>query len=773
MRFKYYSFINLFGLILGLACSIALFLYVSFEFSFDQFHTDKNRIFRVSEISTSPKKKEIGPVVRVPVGPAMKEAFPQIQDYCRLRQSYQKLSLKYGDKIISVKQSLYADANFFQFFSFGLKLGNPSTTLTNNKSIVLTANIAHRLFGNQNPVGATITCNNKSCVVTGIADNPPVNSSIRFDIVLPIESLIKAPGVYISWNGGMEATTFIKLYNANQLAEVKSQIPKLLWEKVNKANKGTGWFTQFELEPITRIHLHSNVDWDSFPKKSYTNIMILFGIGLLVLLIAIVNYLFISSGTLALRSKEFGIKKYLGISEFGIMKQLVIESIVLFFFAGGIAILVLMLFRNNIGLLFSNVFIVSQLYKSLPELIPILLFISIISGLFLYLLFHGTRKGQTQPVLTALPFRNRKITAVSAFQFFISITLIASILIVYKQLNFALNKDLGFKAENIIEIVNGEIGTKRKPLITELLKLPGVINATASAGIPGLEDTRNGYRPEGSDEWQLYDAMYVDDRFFDTYHLKLLKGRDFGPERDTDIKSFIINETLSRQLGWKNPIGKTIFRGGKNYKVVGVVKDFQISSIYEKIPPLIISKQHPSDFYVLSIALRPGNISETLKQIKKTWNKVVPNERFNYFFLNKQIQSLYHNVKQTISILLIFTGISILISILGLFGITLLLLKSRTKEIGIRKVNGASVSEIIKLFTRDLVKWVLIAFMIAVPVAYYAMQRWLESFAYKTGLSWWIFALAGILALGIALLTMSLQSWRAATQNPVEALRYE
>ena len=251
-----------------------------------------------------------------------------------------------------------------------------------------------------------------------------------------------------------------------------------------------------------------------------------------------------------------------------------------------------------------------------------------------------------------------------------------------------------------------------------------------------------------------------------------MSGRNFRAGKDIDNKSFIINETLAKQLGWENPLGKTIFRDS-DHEIIGVVKDFQVSSIYMKIPPLIISKEWQSNFYTLSIAVSPDNISQTLKQIEGIWNKVIPNTPFNYFFLDERLGTLYADVQQTVKILFIFTGISILISVLGLFGITFLLLNSRVKEIGIRKVNGAKISEILTMLNKDFVKWVAIAFVIATPIAYYAMHKWLENFAYKTELSWWIFALAGMLALGIALLTVSWQSWRAATRNPVEALRYE
>jgi putative ABC transport system permease protein len=267
MKFKYYSFINLFGLVLGLTCSVALFLYVSHESSFDQFHADKDRIFRINEISHSPNTKDLFPLVRIPVGPDMKEVISEIQDFTRLLPGSQSMLIKYDEKIISIHQPLYADANFFQFFSFGLKTGNPSQVLNNDNSIVLTEDVASRLFGEQNPIGAMVFCNNQSFVVNGIANEVPLNSHIAFDAVFSIEPRIKTPGVYIAWDGGMSAATFIKLYDANQIADVTGRLPDFLWEKVNKDDHGSGFFTEFEMEPLTRIHLHSKVDWDPFPKK--------------------------------------------------------------------------------------------------------------------------------------------------------------------------------------------------------------------------------------------------------------------------------------------------------------------------------------------------------------------------------------------------------------------------------------------------------------------------------------------------------------------------
>ena len=771
-KFKYNTLLNLIGLTLGLACSMVLFLYVGFELSFDQFHADKNRIFRINEHSTSPSKKEIYPAVRIPVGPDMKDAFPQIEDFVRLKVRYQSRLLTHGEKSIQVKQSLYSDANFFQFFSFGLKEGDPSNVLTAPNSIVLTEEIAHKLFGENDPIGSVITCNDNSFVVSGIVNSIPSNSHICFDVLFPIEPLIYTPNAYISWDGGMSVSTFIKLYNINQMDELVAGLPNFLWKKINEKDDGSGFFTEFELEPLTSIHLHSHVEWDIFKKQSYTNVLILSGIAFLVLLIAVANYYFISRGINVLRVKDFGIKQYLGIGRYGLAKLLLFETVILFFTAALIAITFILIFYSGIEHLFETEFILKQLPQSLHYFIASVLLISITIGLILFTVYNRNNRTQQRIRFSSSSFRNRKVVYVSAFQFCMSIVLIASILFVYKQMKFALNKDLGFNTDNIINVSDEAIGTRNEALISEILRLPGVADVSTSLGTPGLETTQNGYKPQGSDQYQMFNALHVDDHFFNTFRIKLLKGRNFMAGKGIDNNSYIINETLAKQLGWDDPIGMNIYRNGM-HEIVGVIKDFQVSSIYEKIPPLILSKEFQSDFYSLSINLRAENISGTLKSIEHIWNEVMPGKPFNYVFLDKRINSMYDDVQKTINMLLIFTFMSIMISVLGLFGITFLLINSRVKEIGIRKINGAKISEVLVLLNKDFIISVSVAFIIATPIVYYVMSKWLVNFAYKTELSWWIFVLAGILALGIAVLTVSWQSWKAATRNPVEALRYE
>jgi len=770
-NFKIYTSINLFGLILGLSCSIVIFLYVGFEYSFDNFHKDKERIFRVNEISTSPKERTISPSLRMPYGPALKEEFSEVEDVVRIKQNWHVNTLKYKDKEIILEKAIFADSNLFSFFSFNILSGNPKQLLVGKNSIVLTRKIAKRLFGDENPLGYMVVYDNNSYMITGVAADIPLNSHIKFDAVFPMETLISSPDVFVGWDGGVSATTFLKLYSSDLETRVEEKLPGFLWEKVNKKNESSGFLSEFYLEPLDQIHLFSEVDWDS-NKKDIKYVMILLFIGSLILTIAVINYLFISNGTLTLRMKEFSIKNYFGLGESGIAKQIFTESLLLFIIAGIASVILLYEFNDSISRLFNADFLSFQLKKSIPFLIIALFVISSVTSFIQFSIYK--RKIVGNPVISSnsSPFRSKKLVYISTLQFCISIGLISSMIIVYEQLNYALHKDLGFTTENVINISHGAIGAKQKVLINEISKLPGVASVSASYGIPGLETSANGYRPEGTEQWQIFSALYVDDNFFNTFQLELLEGRKFRKGENTDTKEFIVNETLAKQMNWKSAVGKSIFRDG-NHEIIGVVKDFHVGLIYSKIPPLIISKENPDSFYSLSIALNPDETQKVIRQIEGIWKSIMPDVPFIYSFMDVKFENLYSDIKQTVTILFLFTGISVLISILGLFGITFLLINSKVKEIGIRKVNGATVLEIIKMLNYDFIKWVAVAFVIAVPVAWYIMDRWLQNFAYKIDINWWVFALAGIMAFLIALITVSWQTFLAARRNPVEALRYE
>jgi len=771
IKHKLYSMINIMGLTIGLTCSIILFLYVGFENSFDKFHKDKDRIFRLSQINTTPDAKETTPMLRIPVGPDIKDAFPEVESMVRMRYGGAK-DVEVNNHKTSLGGYLYADDNFFEFFSFELIQGHPKQVLKNPNGIVLTKSLADKLFGNSPSLGKTMKINDIEYVVTGLAADIPKNSHIQFSAILPIEPYISAPDVYTSWDGGVSATTFLKLSGGSAKTIVEKKLEPFLWDKINKEDENSGYYTEMFLEPMSLIHTHSNVDYDMFKEKKAKNVMTLFLIGCLVFLTAFINYISIANGILSQRLKEFKIKNFLGIGKKGIAGLIFSESFALILTTGIFSILLILILKPFVTNFFGVDYIQFQLIKSLHLIVLFLLGLSIFSGTVLFFSNIKIVNDRRTYISTAPRFRNKKLSYITALQFCISIILISSLITVYKQLDYALHKDLGFKKDNIVFIMSDKIAQKSQTLVNEIRKIPGVENAATSFGLPGMESTANGYRPEGTDQWYIFNAMYVDDHFLNTYNIELKQGRTFSPGDDNNVQSFLVNETLVKKMNWDNPIGKKLYRNG-DHEVIGVVKDFHLATLHQKIPPMIISKQWQNYFYMLSISLNTSNTKEVLGQIENVWNETMPGSSFNYNFLNESYGKLYSSVVQTSQILLTFSIISIFISILGLFGITMLMLNGKVKEIGVRKVNGAKEWEVLAMLNKKTALWIILAFLIGCPAAWYIMKLWLEGFAYSISLSWWIFAIAGFVTFLVTILTVSFQSWKAARRNPVEALRYE
>ncbi len=772
-RFKVFSIINLLGLILGLMCVMILITHVSFQFSFDKFHKNKNLIFRVDEISKSPNNTTIHATPRVVAGPAINSSYPEVTDFNRFDVS-RTSNLHYKEAKIKLGYVLYTDANFFSFFTFPIINGDFETPLKNKQSIVLTEDKASTIFGETNPIGETIEVDGQNYIVTAIAKNHPRNSHIKFDAVLPLSNKLEDPTIFKDWNGGLSTYTFLQLDKNSSKESLEAKLPDLLWEHVNKDDEEDGWFTEYYLESLNDIHLRSKVEWEVFDQKDIKNVMSLLGIALLILITACINYSLISGGLLNLRLKELNIKKNLGAGKHFLLKQLFTETTTFFSVALILSIVLIYLLRPTIQQLFNYDFDIIKTYftKTIWQFLLLALGLIVIISLLLNWNLSKKISGVISSIKQIGKQRKASLTLIAGFQFLISIALISSLLIVYRQLNYAMKKDLGFTKENVIFLVSPSVSKKKDVIKQELGKINGVENISASYGLPGLESTRNGYLPEGEDKWQLFNAIFVDDKFFETYDIGLSEGRFFLEGENADKGKYLINETLAKELGWNKPIGKSLFREG-DHEIIGVVKDFHLASIYEEIPPLIISKEFSEDFYALSIKLSSQDIQGTIAQLEKTWKKIIPNEGFSFSFYDETYQRIYDDIKKLGNLLLIFTLIAISISLLGLFGVTLLLVNSYRKEIGVRKVNGAKINDILVMLNKNFVMWVIIAFALASPIAWFAMTKWLEEFAYKINISWWIFALAGLITLAIALITVSLQSWRAASRNPVEALRYE
>ncbi len=769
---RYYTLINVLSITLGLACALVMLLYVSFHFSFDKKQVNRQHLYRIADIETTPDSKEISPMVRYPVAADLKESIPEIEAYVQVNTSFNQNLLRYKNTSIVVDKTLYASDNFCEFFSCSSQFGNIHTMLQSDASIVLTHSLAQKIFKTQNPIGETVILDNKNYTVSGVVDDPPLRAHIQYQAILSLKAKVSGPDVFLSWRGGFSTMTFVQLAPHTNVKEVETKMAAVAWEKTNKFDEGSAYATTLFLEPFTAIHAKSKVDWDPFNEKKSAQLYLLLFIGIIALIIALANYLFLSNGLLILRFKEFNIKRFLGLNSFGIIRILMLENLLLFVFSFSLALVFSMASTSFIQRYLKDDFFNTQLIYNLPGILTGLFLLVMLCAALQFLFLKRNLLVSSASLQDNKQVKNQKMQWVIALQFTFAISLLIAVLSITKQINYIHHKKLGVRTENVVNISHDGIGKKQDLLQTELRKIPGIESVSASFGIPGLETTRNGYQAEGSDQWNMYNALYVDDNFFKTFELQLVQGRNFKTGSNKDTATYIINETLAKQLGWDDPVGKHIFRESK-HEIIGVVKDFHLASMYEPIGPLIISKEYPNDFYTLNIALNTSNTAACIQDIKHAWLKVMPNTNFNFGFLDKKYEALYTSLQEEAKIFKLFTYISLLVSFLGLFAITFLTMTGKVKEIGIRKVNGASVTDILRLLNLSFIKWLALAFIVAAPMAYWFMHRWLEKFAYKTALSWWIFALAGCMALGIALLTVSWQSWRAATRNPIESLRYE
>jgi putative ABC transport system permease protein len=792
---KVYTAINILGLSVGIACCILIFLFVRFELSYDTFHKHKDTIYIVREklneriISSAPG----------PLGQALQADFPEVASFVRV-DAYFGLSLvKYGEKIYK-ERIVYADLTFFTFFTFPLEHGNPETVLQNPKSIVLSKQMAEKYFGKDNPIGkilllkhSIITKRNEfeDYIVTGIAEPIPKNSSIQFDFLINFDKTF--PYDLNNWKF-IGVITFIRLSSKNQAAELMDKFPgfiKKYFDTLIKQNPKDTWTLQ--LYPLIDYHMGANRAGSPLtPTNNPVNLYILSGIALLILLIACFNFMNLSIASSSTRIKEIGMRKVLGAHRDQVAKQFWFESILLSFAALIVGISLAELFLPAFNVLAGKSLNFGYLvnWQTLFFLIGLTFIVGIVAGSYPAVVFSG---------FTAIDiFRGRlKVGGKNVFtrlliviQFTLSIFLIILAIIMQQQQSFLMNKDLGYDKEFVLVIEIYVFGDNTKKvsqtgslvssLKNELIRYDNIIsvsgcNRSFYYGLSGVM----GKDKDGSKVTVRF--LKVDYDFLETLGIKLIEGRNFSPEFPTDATgSVIVNETFIKQYAITKPIGRNIsdiisgpYWG--NYPIIGVVKDFHFDPLHRPIVPAFLTTNTamPLPFASIHIKIKGTNIQETIGIIKEQFLKLFPEQPFSYTFLEDKIAGYYKSEKRWNSIIRYASILAILIACSGLFGLTLLTVARRTKEIAIRKVNGASISSIVFLLSKQFAFLVLLSNIIAWPIAWYAMNRWLQNFAYRINIGWWMFVLAGLLALVIALLTVSYQAIKAARANPVDALRYE
>ena len=779
---KIYSFINIAGLAIGLAGFILISILIKNELSYENFHKKADRIYRVVEIQNQKGIGKLNVAVTMgPLSPALKDYFPGIESSARLKPVL-SVFCKIGTEGFYEDGLSFADPSVFDIFNIPFVNGNPETALETPQSLVISETIAHKYFNNLNPLGKTITLSsstgNSDFIVTGVIKDYPKNSHIFFNMLGSYKFIENSFSWLKSWETNTLAT-YILLNKGINYKEVEKKFPDFLKANVPKENQSD---LQMYLQPLKDIHLYStNITYQTYSRNegSAETVYLFSIIAFFILLIACINFMNLATARSTKRIKEIGMRKVLGSSRKKLIYQFIGEAVFISLIA-----LVLSIFIVEITFpLFKSIFedrIIFNYTGSAMfflELIGITLLVGIVSGSYPAVFLSKFQPAQS--LKGGLPSKNkgsflRKVLVI--LQFSIAVILMICTGIVTNQMSFIRNKNLGFNKEHIIYLPIRSKDTKEKIdlLKTELRKNPQIIDAAAGSGLAGASGSEGDVTIAGTNGQTslMMRYSYVDPDYIKTMQMKIVEGRNFSPLHSTDsTSSVIINEAAVKKFGWKNPLGKQ-FDGKPLLTVIGVVKDFNFFSLHSEIGPLMMSIQ-PDQFNYLLIRIKPGNIPETVNYIESTWRRIVPGKPFDFSFLDKYFDDIYKTDRQTGEMFGFFSFLAIFIACLGLFGLASYTVEQRTKEIGVRKVLGASIGSVIFLLSKDFLKLVLAAAIAAVPVSYYLMNNWLQDFAYKIKISWWMFAAAAAIALTIAIVTTIFHALKAATSNPIKSLRYE
>ena len=788
LKYRTYSFINIAGLAVGMACCMLILLYVRDELRYDRFHERAKRIYRLT-LSTSEDGQPTNANTSFAQGLALAAEFPEVEAVVRFRKMGwgEKRVFARGDNRFYEERFFFADKNAFAVFSFPFLFGDPQTALAEPFSIVITEAMSQKYFGHGNPLGETISLDPYNdggfadYKITGVLKNLPHYSHIKFDFLASFASQKDLAEMEGRRGWGLESVfTYVLLKPAISAENVRAQLPAFLEKHVGKEH----WYS-LHLQPLTDIRLHSKLRAELEPNGDIAYIYIFSAIAAFILLIACINFMNLATAQSAQRAREVGMRKVVGAVRAELVKQFLIESICLSLFALALAFI---LIEAALPLLNGIVdkAIAIEYATNLPFIAIMLglaLFTGVVAGSYPAFFLSSSRPIES---LMGKTGGGRKAATVLRkglviFQFAISVILVVCTIVVYYQMQYIRSKNLGFDREVIVVApLNDQIRNSYQSVKHALLEDSNLLAVTATEQVPAKAGNGAGYKVEGL-EPDGHTRFFVDHDFLKTYGIGLAAGRDFDEKISTDAASaFLINEAFVRTTQWKSPaeaLGRSInmSHGGEDYagKIVGVVKDFNISSFRETVWPLVINIMPMAKLNFVSFRIAPHDVATTLEHLGSVWSKFAPSYPLDYYFLDDDFARLHQADQQLGRVFQAFAWLAIGIACLGLFGLAAFTAERRIKEIGVRKVLGATVTSVVALLSKDFIKLVVLANLMAWPLAWYAMNQWLQSFAFRIEMEWWIFALAGGVALLIALLTVSTQAIKAALANPVEALRYE
>ncbi|MGX5856281.1 ABC transporter permease [Dyadobacter jiangsuensis] len=798
VRNRVFSAINIAGLAIGLASCMLISLYVIDELSFDRFHEKANRIVRTTFKGTMQGGIINESHVMPPTAAALKADYPEVLESTRLRQGGKPLVLL-NNQLYNDERLAFVDSNFFSVFTLPFVAGDPKNALLEPNTIVLSETAARKYFGKTDVVGKIIAFKdwNKTLRVTGVMKDIPSNSHFRFDLLGSMASVDEAKAN--SWMTS-EFFTYLVLPEGYDYKKLEAKLPATVDKYMSPQLKQSMGVTTAEfrkqgnnlelrLQPLTDIHLHSDFQYDLDVNGDVTYVYIFGAVAVMMLLIACINFMNLSTAGSSKRAREVGVRKVMGSEKSELVGQFLTESILLTSLALVLAILLsiiaLPVFNELSG---KNL---SLKWDAVPGLIPALigfgLFVGVFAGSYPAFFLSSFKpitvlKGGTSVIKLSSSGRSFNLrSGLVVFQFFMSIILIVGTTVVFQQLQFIRNKKLGYNKDQVIVIPTWSLGKNTEAFRDGLTHDSRVENVSLSGYVPAGPSDNNNFtvNPDGKTDRMVKTLRYeVDYNYLATLGMEMARGRNFSKEYGTDSTGIIINETAVRTFGWTpdNAMDRTITRndnqGNKaTYHVIGVVKDFHFRSMHERIGPLVMTLNNGWGW--MMVKTRSAEVSGLLASMKNSWDGFHPDMPFSYNFLDERFNETYKAEQKTGQILGTFAGLTIFVACLGLFGLATFTAEQRTKEIGVRKVLGASVAGIIALLSKDFLKLVMVALLIATPAAWWLMDRWLQEFAYKIDVTWWVFALAGVVAVLVALCTISYQSIKAALMNPVESLRSE
>jgi ABC-type antimicrobial peptide transport system permease subunit len=771
-----FSIINITGLSLGIAVVVLILFWIVDELNFDKSHKNLDQIYTVYEHQQFSEGQELYTnCTPFPLSQELVKNYPEIENATTYTNIWDQL-IKYGDKEYKQGPVFCADSNFLKIFSFKIIEGDPNA-LTFSDKIIITEELAQLYFGNESAIGKILSINQQKAYTVGaVIASQRANTTINFKALIPNDFLKSRGADLTQWGNNWPNTNILLAKGADSKA-LNLKITNICKDKGQES-------TTLHLFPYKKEHLYSYSGKSNRIQYVYQ----FSGIALIIILIASINFINLSISKAEQRRPEVGVRKALGANRVNITRQFLTEKGMMILISILVSLILVFLFLPLFRSVADKKIFIDQL---LNRNLIVMLFTVLLIVLGLSVIYPSTYLSSINPVLALKKSVENKKGRISlrsllvVAQFVLAIILISSSIIITKQIKYVSNYDLGYNHANLIYLeLNGESSKKYEALKQELTSITGVESLTCSDKLPFWGGNSSwGHNWEGKDPENkvLICAMHIDNNYLKTMGIKLAEGSDFPSLYSKKLESqdttktyqLILNQEAIRQMNMKDPVGK-LFKGWNyvKFKIVGVTEDFHFESLHSNVEPMLLLPLTEDPGYIIA-RVNPTNFAQTLNQIKGSWSKIIPQSTCELGFFDNRLATLYNSEVKISGLFKYFTFVAILISCIGLFGLSLSIIERRRKEVGIRKVNGAKTSEVMILLNKDFAMWVVISFVIATPVAWYAMNKWLENFAYKTTLSWWIFALAGLLALGIALLTVSWQSWKAATRNPVEALRYE